>query len=227
MKTKFLYCLSAAFLLFTSNAAFAQIGIKAGATYSSVSQDAFEDNAQDLKEKSTIGFQAGIFAELPIGEGFAIQPELLFTQKGGKSEYNLGTSGYERNVKYNYIEVPVLAKIKAGSTDGTGIGLFFYGGPFVSYALNGKVKQDITLAGNTTSDEFDITFDDKDNERRVDWGAAFGLGVNLGALVLDLRYDLGINNILDNNANNNDDNKPYLRTRSIGLTLGFVLGGGN
>lgn len=224
MKKNLLYCLSVALVFFTTNAAFAEIGL----TYSGISQNAFEDNAQDLEEKSTVGFQGGIFAELPIGSVIAIQPELLFIQKGGKSEYNIGTSSYERNVIYNYLEVPVLLKVKAGSTDGSGVGLFFYGGPFVSYALNGKIKQDVTLLGNTTNTETDITFDDKDDQRRVDWGAAFGLGVNLGALVLDLRYDLGINNVLDDSAtagNNGDD--PYLRTRSIGLTLGFVLGGGN
>lgn len=122
----------------------------------------------------------------------------------------------------------MLLKVKAGSTDGSGIGLFFYGGLFVSYALNGKVKQDIKLVGNTTSNHFDIKFDDTDDQRRVDWGAPFGLGLNLGALVLDVRYDLGINNVLDNNATIGDNGKdPYLRTPSIGATLGFVLGGGH
>lgn len=225
MKKNFLYCISAAFVIFTANAAFAQIGIKAGATMSSLSQYAFEDDVDDYDEKSTTGFQAGIFAELPISEGFSIQPELLWMQKGGKTLYTqvLGQE-VERNLRYNYLEVPILAKVKAGSTDGTGIGLFFYGGPFISYALNGNISTEV---GETKLEDVDIEFDDADDQRRVDWGAAFGLGVNLGALMLDLRYDLGINNLLDDSAtagNNGDD--PYLRTRSIGLSLGFVLGAG-
>lgn len=226
MKKKFLYCLSAAFLLFTSNAAFAQIGIKAGATMSSLSQYAFEDNVDDYDEKSAIGFQAGIFAELPISDGFSIQPELVWMQKGGKTLYaQVAGTEIERNLRYNYLEVPVLAKIKAGSTDGSGIGLFFYGGPFISYALNGSLSTEV---GDNKLEDVDIEFDDTDRQRRVDWGAAFGLGVNLGALVLDLRYDLGINNLLDGDLGTQGaDEEPYLRTRSIGLTLGFVLGGRN
>lgn len=82
MKKNSLYFLLVALLGFTTSAVQAQVGSKAGVTYSSVSQNAFEANVQDLKEKSTIGFQAGIFAELPIGDVFAIQPELNFMQKG-------------------------------------------------------------------------------------------------------------------------------------------------
>lgn len=228
MKKNLLLALCVTLSLMVTTAAQAQLGIKAGATLSSVSQDAFEQNAEDLEEKSTIGFQGGLFLELPIGEVFAIQPELLFTQKGGKSEFNIGNSGYERNWNYNYIEVPVLAKVKAGSTDGSGIGLFFYGGPFVSYALNGKIEDKLTVAGNDSTKETDIEFDDTDDQRRLDWGAAFGLGLNLGALVLDLRYDLGINNILTDDFDGGDNgDDPYLRTRALSLSLGFVLGGGN
>lgn len=226
MKKNFLYCLSAALVFFTTNAAFAQIGIKAGATLSSLSQYAFEDNVDEYDEKSTVGFQAGIFAELPISDGFSIQPELLWMQKGGKTLYaQVAGTEIERNLRYNYLEVPILAKVKAGSTDGSGIGLFFYGGPFISYALNGNVKTEV---GDNNIQDTDFNFDDEDNQRRVDWGAAFGLGVNLGSLVLDLRYDLGINNLLDDDlGTQGGDDEPYLRTRSIGLTLGFVLGGGN
>ncbi len=229
MKKNLLFILTIACSLVLTTAAQAQIGIKGGVTLSNLAQKAFEDEGSDFEENSTVGFQAGIFAELPIGEVFAIQPELLFIQKGGKSEFNIGNSSYERNFHYNYIEVPVLAKVKAGSTDGSGIGLFFYGGPFVSYAINGKIDNDITILGDKTSNETDIEFNDDDDQRRLDWGAAFGLGLNLGSLVLDLRYDLGINNVLTDEFDGGGDNgdNPYLRTRSIGLTLGFVLGGGN
>ncbi len=214
-----------ALLLLTVSSVTAQIGLKAGATLSNLSQEAFEDDIDDFEEKSTHGFQAGLFAELPISDVFSIQPELIWMQKGGKTLYTqIAGQEVERNLRYNYLEVPVLAKVKAGSTDGSGIGLFFYGGPFISYALNGNISTEI---GEEKLEDQDIEFDDTDNQRRIDWGAAFGLGVNLGALALDLRYDLGINNLLDDDLDTGGaDDETYLRTRSIGLTLGFVLGGG-
>ncbi|MFN7116369.1 MAG: porin family protein, partial [Saprospiraceae bacterium] len=189
-----------------------------------VSQDAFESGVDEFEERSTIGFTAGIFTELPLGDAFSIAPELLWVQKGGKTEFtNVLGAETERNTRYNYIEVPILAKVKAGNTDGTGVGLFFYGGPFISYALNGNIRTEI----GETETETDINFDDTDNTRRVDWGAAFGLGVGIGPMMLDLRYDLGINNLLDDDIGTGgaNDDEPYLRTRAIALTLGFLLGG--
>jgi hypothetical protein len=217
-------CLGLLLTLFFIQPASAQLAIKAGINVASLSEEPAEENIEDFEEESILGFQAGLVAEIPISEGFAIQPELLWVQKGGRRLYELAGSSYEQSVTYNYVQVPVLAKVKAGETDGSGLGLYFFGGPFVGYALNGKVEQDLTVAGVTTESEFDIEFDDEDNQRRIDWGASFGLGANLGALFVDLRYDLGINNLLDDDAINNNDNDPYLRTRGIGLTAGFVFG---
>lgn len=218
------YFLGLLLTLLLTQTATAQLGIKAGINLTSLSEEPAESSIQDFEEESILGFQAGLVAEIPVSEAFAIQPELLWVQKGGRRLYELAGSSYEQRVTYNYVQVPVLAKVKAGETDGSGLGLYFFGGPFVGYALDGKVEQDLTVAGVTTESEFDIEFDDKDNQRRIDWGATFGLGANLGALFIDLRYDLGINNMLDDDANNNNDNDPYLRTRGIGLTAGFVFG---
>lgn len=218
------YFLGLLLTLLLTQTATAQLGIKAGINLASLSEEPAESSIQDFEEESILGFQAGLVAEIPVSEAFAIQPELLWVQKGGRRLYELAGSSYEQRVTYNYVQVPVLAKVKAGETDGSGLGLYFFGGPFVGYALDGKVEQDLTVAGVTTESEFDIEFDDNDNQRRIDWGATFGLGANLGALFIDLRYDLGINNMLDDDANNNNDNDPYLRTRGIGLTAGFVFG---
>lgn len=218
------YFLGLLLTLFFAQTATAQLGIKAGINLASLSEEPGESSIQDFEEESILGFQAGLVAEIPVSEGFAIQPELLWVQKGGRRNYTLAGSGYEQRVTYNHLQIPVLAKVKAGETDGSGLGLYFFGGPFVGFALNGRVEQELTIAGATTESDFDIEFDDDDNQRRIDWGATFGLGMNLGALFVDLRYDLGINNILDSDAFNNNDNDPYLRTRGIGLTAGFVFG---
>ncbi|MDZ4706693.1 MAG: porin family protein [Saprospiraceae bacterium] len=212
-------------VLFIGTTAWTQIGIKAGINVASLSQDPDEANYDDYKAVSILGFQGGLTFELPIAGPLAIQPELLFIQKGGKAEYIINESNKLINtVRYNYVELPVLLKLKLGSTDGEGLGFYILGGPFVGYVLNGKSKQELTVLGQTTVSEQDIDYNDETiQEKRVDWGASFGAGLHFGKLFIDARYNLGVNNLLDEDANNNNDNKPYLRTRGIGLTLGLVL----
>lgn len=203
-------------------AAQAQFGIKAGINLASLSQEPLESNFEDFKDKSIVGFQVGVVAELPIMDIFSIQPELIWVQKGGKSTYTLLGNEVERSVIYNHIQIPVLAKIKA-TTEGESFGLNFFGGPFASFSLGGNVKIESPLG----TIEEDIDYSDDDNlERRLDWGLTFGLGANLGALFIDVRYDLGINNLLDDDAsnNNNSDKDPFLRTRGLGLTAGIMFG---
>src|ERR1700743_975230 len=56
------------------------------------------------------GFDAGVFAKLPITKGFSIQPELLYSLKGAKDTYNnfvQGSGEYRFNL--GYMELPVLA----------------------------------------------------------------------------------------------------------------------
>ncbi len=219
MKKQAFCCMIFALSLY---AAQAQFGIKAGINLASLSQEPLESNFEDFKDKSIVGFQVGVVAELPIVDIFSIQPELIWVQKGGKSTYTLLGNEVERSVTYNHIQIPVLAKIKA-TTEGESFGLNFFGGPFTSFSLGGNVKIESPLG----TIEEDIDYSDDDNlERRLDWGLTFGLGANLGALFIDVRYDLGINNLLDDDAsnNNNSDKDPFLRTRGLGLTAGIMFG---
>lgn len=203
----------------------AQIGLKAGINYASLSESSSEDNLGDYSKKSVVGLQAGIIAEIKIIDQFVIQPEFLFIQKGGKSEYVINEDNMSvTRVIYNYAEIPVLAKLKLGNTDGEGLGFYVLGGPFAGFALNGRGETEITILGITTKDEFDIDYSDEDNDqKRIDWGASFGAGLSIGHFFIDARYNLGINNLLDEDADNSNDNKPYLRTRGIGLTAGFLF----
>lgn len=203
----------------------AQIGLKAGINYASLSESASEDNLGDYSKKSVLGLQAGIVAEVKLIDRFVIQPEFLFIQKGGKSEYIINDNNKTvTRVIYNYVEIPVLAKLKLGNTEGEGLGVYVLGGPFAGFALNGRGETELTLLGVTTKDEFDIDYSDEDNDqKRIDWGVSFGAGVSIGHFFVDARYNLGINNLLDDDADNSNDNKPYTRTRGIGLTAGFLF----
>lgn len=209
--------------LFLTAAATAQVTVKAGVNIASVSEHATIESYDEFENSSVVGFQGGLAFDLPITNMFSIQPEILYIQKGGKVKAEALGSTYEGRVYYNFIEVPVMAKIKFfDDTDGAGSGVYVAGGPFAGYALNGKIKNTVSILGgepSSNTDEFD--FNDEDDAKRLDWGVSFGAGLKAGSFVLDVRYNLGINNLVDNDADNNNDDKPYRRTRGVGITLGY------
>jgi len=62
-------------------------------------------DAQDVFA-SRLGFVAGAFADLPLTSSLALQPEVLYEQKGGKYNGNA--------YQLNYVEVPVLLDVTFG-----------------------------------------------------------------------------------------------------------------
>src|SRR5688572_16830898 len=82
-----------------------KFGIKGGLNLTNMH---VEDDVSDENMKAS--FHAGFFAKLPVTRGFSIQPELLYSSKGAKQNYNnilQGEGEYRFNL--NYIELPVLA----------------------------------------------------------------------------------------------------------------------
>src|SRR5690606_30946548 len=61
------------------------------------------------------GFNAGVYADIPLVSGLSLAPELMFSQKGYKTTGNSVLGGpFEYSVTTNFVELPVLAKIGAG-----------------------------------------------------------------------------------------------------------------
>lgn len=218
--------LAFAILFLQGSAVFAQVSIKAGVNLASVAEDASEETFSEQSKQSVLGFQGGLAFDLAPTSMFSIQPELIFIQKGGKVTYEINESNkVENRYYYNYIEVPVMAKLKLYGEESSS-GLYLEAGPYAGLAISGKVKSKTTIFGVTSNSEDEFSFDNDDPDdrnRRLDWGFSFGGGVKFGQAYLDLRYNLGINNLLDQDADNQNDNKPYRRNRGIGLTLGYAF----
>ena len=111
--------LIALLLLAFSPAVFAQgitaKGVKGGLNIATLTGDDVED------AKSKIGFAFGGFLTYEVNEMFSLQPELLFTMKGSKydeEDTETDEDGWQSYYKYegswnlNYLEIPVLAKLK-------------------------------------------------------------------------------------------------------------------
>ena len=121
----------------------------------------------------------------------------------------------------NWLEIPILAKVKFGEADGVGGGLFF--GPSIGYGLSGKQKttSSITINGKTTTSTDSETLNFKDDEHsRVDVGLNIGGEVTYHGLFFDARYQLGVTNMVTSSSNN-DDIKA--NTRGLALTVGYRI----
>jgi hypothetical protein len=196
MKVKFLLPLLAA--LFMSSALMAQfhIGIKGGTNITKV-------DGQSFKDRFEYGYHVGAFAEIGLGEKFGIQPEVLFSQYSTTldSNYNhiyenIFTSG-QRNVKLNYLSVPILLNYKL-----IGNFLSLQAGPQFSVLM----KQDKNLLQNG-ADAF----------KKGDFSMLGGVQLKLSAIRITGRYAIGLNNISD------IDNKDQWKSQGFQVSLGLAL----
>lgn len=198
----------------------AQVGVKAGVNFSNMLFEGDETSVEDLAKNGATKFTAGLMFILPLSDAVAIQPELLFTQKGAKSTYKVLGEEFTNDLTYNYLDIPLLLRLSLGDTHGEGLGIYVNGGGYVGYALSGKGERSSPLG--TLETEF--TFDDEDDQSRIDFGFAVGGGLTLGNVFLDVRYAHGTNNLLDDDADNNNDNDfKKLQHRGLALTAGIIF----
>jgi hypothetical protein len=163
----------------SENAMKPKLGIKAGVNLSNM----YVDDVSD--ENMKVGLNAGFFAKLPVARGFSIQPELLYSSKGAKEEYDNFLEGEgEYRFNLNYVELPVLAVFNVGRNFNLHLG------PYVSYLAGVNIKD---LKDNGTIDE--IAELDADNFNRFDYGLVGGLGVDISNFTLGARYNYGLREI--------------------------------
>ena len=205
---------------------YAQVNVlaKAGVSWSSVSfnEDINDQFVGDFDYGPKAGFIAGLATEIPLGgDKFSLQPELLFHQKGYTAKYADSESSSSFTHTLNYLEVPVLFRANFGK---------FYAttGTYVGFGVGGNYKGSITATsiGFTTDWEGKVKFGpEPDNYtgsnqyvNAVDFGVQLGAGMNVGLVVIDLRFGLGLTDIIDKrDLNTNTLN------RSLQLTVGYPL----
>ncbi len=155
-------------------------GVKGGLNVSNL----YIDDVND--ENARYGFNAGIYGQVFSTDFFAIQPELLFSTKGSKADYD---GLFDQTVKYNlnYLDLPVLAVFKLGKSAEIHVG------PYVSYLLGAN----ISYSGDVANGDDEI---DKDNLKSFDYGLAGGFGLNFGAVQIGARYNYGLAEIADSDG---------------------------
>ncbi len=200
----------------------AQFGAKAGINIATMAEEGEDVTRKDIDNKSVLGAVLGFTYEITVADILSIQPEFLFSQSGGSNNYTIANAYTKTKYRINYLELPVLAKLKFGNKDEKGVGIHIAAGPWIGYALKGHTNTKTTVGETVVFEQDrDYSFDDQDNAERVNYGLIAAAGFSFGHTVFDLRYNFGLNNLLDKDANNANDNKPVLQTRGVALTVGY------
>ncbi len=187
------------------------IGAKAGVGFSYLSN--FKDYEDMLKRSPNIMADGGLTGNAAFTSLVSLQFELLYEQKGEKLQTTYQGITTKVSLLINYITLPIL--VEFGHSFGN-VKIFGGIGPYIGYAINGKV----VAPGSNDKIEFG-----KDNYRRFDAGGSADLGAGIkagpGHIFLDLRYNYGLMDIQQ--MTNKPDGYKSLCNRNFVVSLGYLL----
>jgi hypothetical protein len=174
-------------------------GLKGGLSSTQVNFEA----DQLVPSDAQLGYHLGVFARFG-GIGFFVQPEVLFTQTSGKFKLELppasSTSPANYEAKFNRLDVPVMAGFRILKI------IRVMAGPIASFNIDSSLKE----AGTTVQN---IDF------KKATLGYQTGVGVDLGNLTFEGKYEGGLSKFTENVGSYTTDN----RINQWVLSLGFKL----
>ncbi len=137
------------------------LGIKAGANFSNI-------DFEDINTDSKTGFHFGAFANVKLGEIFALQPEIMYSSIGAEFPDS------SEDIDFDYLKIPILLQANLSA-------LNLYAGPQIGIISNVDVPE-----------PYDDDF------KSIDWAMVFGVGVDLPLkLEVGGRYVYGISDVSD------------------------------
>ena len=203
--------------------------IRGGINFANVS---INNNGDVNDAKTLTSFQVGIIGDVHLASFFSIQPGLIFTGKGTKTQS--GTEGsanwYKATSNPYYLEVPVNLVF----TTPTGPVKFFAGaGPYLAMGIAGKNKVNGAILGAQFSSDENIKWSNDDpstlNEeegsgfgimKRFDYGLNGLVGIELTKAVITANYGLGLAKLQSGSNSGADNNNKH---RVISITVGVKL----
>ncbi|MCD6556960.1 MAG: PorT family protein [Bacteroidales bacterium] len=227
---KKLFVLSIALLsIFSLNAQ--KFGFKVGVNLSGVNSSTTLSDYQTAALSG--GLNGGLVFEFSPVKMIGIRTEALFSQKGYNIESDVNVNGTDAvintSLTMNYLEIPLLLKLKLGP-------LYVTAGPYFAYAVSGKDIASITvdgqkLAESQYADYGQVPSDDvfKDSEfngdnitySRTDAGLNIGAGVKLLKFFAEARYGVGLTNIKSYSGMPSDE---YMKNYTVSLSVGILFG---
>jgi hypothetical protein len=178
MKKLFLATVIAA-LTVTSSFAQGEVrfGIKGGLNLASIGGDAYYAGFGGFNSRTS--FHIGALVEIPFTDKISLQPEVLYSSQGSKTNYGFGTSA---DTKLDYISIPIMGKYHIIA------GLSGELGPVINILASADGLNSTTL----------IVGDVKNQYKSLDVGIGIGASYQLPiGLFGSLRYNKGVTDIND------------------------------
>lgn len=181
-------------------------GIRLGPTIGLNSATLGGDDAEGVD--SRISWLLGGFVNFDLSPNFALQPELLYSRKGAKLDFD----GDQATLAVDYIEIPVLAQIRFPSQ---GVTPYFLVGPALSFKSGCEAQ--VESGGTEVSvdcSEIDVNLKD------TDFSLIGGVGIEVRNFTASLRYDYGLSRVIDDAG----DIDVFNRTITLAVGYAFHLG---
>ena len=203
--------------------------IRGGVNFSNIS---VTDNGRVDKANNLTSFHAGIGYDVPLSDYFSLQPGLIFTGKGAKTQLGKESDNFYYKASSNpmYLELPVnfVGKIPIGEYSKFYVGA----GPYAAAGIAGKNKVETHIVGVESTSSKNIVYSN-DNPatsqeenygygklKRFDYGLNALAGIEFPKFSIGANYGYGlvkINSGTDNSSNDKGKN------RVISLSLGIKL----
>ena len=196
-----------------------EIGAEAGLNLSDLSVDG--PDTEDVLDSAT-GIRFGGILRVNTGSVFGFQTGLSYSQKGAEFSQDIVPEGSEADVAIDYLEVPVLLNLNI-PTGPAPVQPRVYAGGNISFEL----ACDVNTAQEGVSGSVECASDAADDflgaeTKSTDFGLLFGGGLGFpagpGAFNVDVRYDLGLTDIFDDDAD-----EVELKNRNFQAVAGYSV----
>jgi hypothetical protein len=185
-------------------------GIKAGMAIANI----YGDDVNNPGWRT--GVAGGVFMDYSINSIFILHPEVLIAMKGAKPEADLEGVRISETTKLDYIDIPLLAKIRIPVDGNITPGVF--AGPYMGF----NIKADVETSMDGETGEEDI----KDYVKTVDFGLVLGGFVDYqledrGIVTIGARYAAGLTTI--DEPEDDKDKEMVGKNQAFMIMLGYTF----
>lgn len=182
-----------------------RIGFKGGLSIATI----IKTNDKSFSSTPLLGFNGGMVIQLPLGKIIALQPEILYSQKGYKAAGPGVLGDYDYHRYLNFLDIPLLLRINPSRDLGIVIG------PQYSYLLSTHTK----FNSGTTTYEQNVNNENNNITKNI-FGGVIGLDCNLSENVfLYGRYTIDFKN----NNGDGTSSTPAYKNQVIQVGLGVLF----
>lgn len=185
---KKLFVITMALVAFNISAQNITYGAKGGLNFATM----VGEDAEDIDKRTS--FHLGITAEIEISDTFSIQPELLYSGQGFKTDVDDESD----TVSVDYITLPVMAKFYVGND------FSLEAGPQIGFLVSAE------------SDGEDV----KEFLKSTDFALNLGAGYKINSKMnINLRYSMGLTDVLKGEGE--DDEAADFKHSVFLLSIGY------